>query len=296
MNLEIKKDSTHSFAFPRDVFGNDRRYRHGKVAITTATIGITTADGEVLLAPCNMTIATDTFSATKSWDAAGQPVGQNLIVTFTINGSIFNRFADIYNYPFLNTVCDDNLFAKDRALANAAWRVSGKATGGSTSTLVDTSRIEDDDFFTGGMIELFFDDHLELREITSFVKSSGTITFTPVTAIVTAGLGYAARESFQADIDQAAEEVQERFAQIEKRAYLLIDHGQMKGAIVNRTMANYWRQKIKTANDEFAIKADYYANEYESYFKNTIWKYDEDGDAKLRLEEQNESSRVRWHR
>jgi len=296
MNIEIRKDSTHSFSFPGNVFGNERRYKHGKVTITTATIGITTASGAVLLAPIGMPIATDTFSASYSWSAAGQPVDENLIVTFTINGTVFNRFADIYYYPFQNTVCDDDLFARDKALAGDAWSIAGKATGGSTSTLIDTSLLKDDGFFTGGMIELFFDDHLERRDITGFSKTTKTITFDPVAATVVAGMGYAARASFQENIDIAAEEVQERFAQIEKRTYLLIDHSQMKTAIINKALANYWRQKKKTETDEFALKEKDYLDDYESCFRNTVWKYDKDKDLRLNADEQAELSQPRWRR
>ncbi len=297
MNLEVKKSAVHSFSFPNNVFGSDRRYKNLPVVVTTATIKIEKMGGTEILAATAMTISVDTYSASYSWDSTGQDVTENYRVTFTINGAEYVRFFDIYNYPFVHTVCDDDLFGIDRSLKESTWRVSGKATSGTTATLVDTNRIEDDAKFNGGMIELFYDDRIIRRDITSFVKTTKTITFTPVVDVaVSAGLGYAARESFQAEIDTAADEVQERFTQIEKRAYLLIDHSQTKKPIIYKTLANYWRHKIREKDDEFDLRHKYYLGEYENYFTNTIWKYDVDMDALIDAEEAATSSRVRWHR
>jgi hypothetical protein len=298
MNLEVKKDDTaHTFSFPNDVFGNDRRLKNSKVAITTAKIKITKSGGTSVLTETNMTIAVDTFSASYSWDATGQDVEENYILTFTINGAIYNRFIDIYYYPFLNTVCDNDLFAIDKSVKEKSWRVAGSATGGTLTTLVDTNRIEDDDKFNGGLIELYYDSKIETREITDFVKTTNTFTFTPAVSVaVSDGLGYAARESYQEDIDYAADEVRERFTQIEKRAYLLLDHSQARRAIINKTLANYWRQKVKAEDDEYDIKYKFYLSEFESYFANTKWKYDADADAELDDDEFILNTRPRWER
>lgn len=297
MNLEAKKDSVHSFSFPNNVFGSERRLKNLPVAITSATIKIDKPGGTEILAATAMAISVDTYSATYSWNSTGQDVGENYAVTFTINGTVYVRFMDIYNYPFLHTVCDDDLFAIDQTLKDSTWHVSGKATSGTTATLVDTNRIEDDGKFNGGMIDLFYDDAIVRRDITSFVKTTKTITFTPVVSVaVSAGLGYAARESFQASIDTAADEVQERFTQIEKRAYLLIDHSQTKKPIIYKTLANYWRQKVKEKDDEYDLRYKYYLEEYENYFTNTIWKYDTDWNALIDDDETAMRSRARWSR
>jgi hypothetical protein len=297
LNLEAKKDATHSFSFPNDVFGSERRLKNLPVAITTATISIDKGDGTAILAAAAMTISGDTYSASYSWDSTGQVVAENYRVTFTINGAVYVRFMDIYNYVFGHTVCDDDLFAIDRELRDKTWRVAGKATDGTTSTLVDTNRIEDDAKFNGGMIELFYDAGIQRRNITSFTKTTKTILFTPVVDVaVSEGLGYAARESFQSEIDTASDEVQERFTQIEKRAYLLIDYSQTKKPIIYKVLANYWRQKVKEKDDEYDLRYRHYLEEYENYFANTIWKYDEDKDALIDDEETAMRSRVRWFR
>jgi len=301
MNIEIQKDTTYTFNFPNDVFGNTNRYKNMPIAITTATIQIITADDGAILAETNMTIAVDTYSATYAWDSSTAQfdagIYENYIVKFKINSEYYNRFFDIYYYPFINAVCDEDLFSKDSSIQAARWAVSGKANSGTTGTLVDTNRFEDDDFFKGGEIELYYDDKIEYRKIVSFVKATNTITFLPVvTVAVSADLGYAARESFQDEIDESAHEVQERFRQIDRRAYLLIDHSQIKTPIILRTLANIWRKRIKELEDEYDIKYQYYAKEFESYFERTIWKYDSDASGAIDPGEENETTYIKWNR
>jgi len=297
MNLEVKKDSTHTFNFPEDVFDSLKISKNQKVAISSAKITILTGEGGEVLEEKSMTVAADTYSASYAWDSTDQAVDINYIVKFEVDGTIYQRFFDIYYFPFVNTVTDDDLFAKDKIIKKNSWRVSGKADDGSVTTLKDSNRTEEDDFFDGGIIELYYDDKIEIRDIISFSNSLNEITFLPaVSEAVSQDLGYSARESFQDIINTAADETQKRFNQIKRRAYLLIDHSQIKDAIIYKALANIWRQKIKEKDDEYDIQYQHYLGEYNSYFSNTLWKYDSDYSGTIESDEESETSYPKWER
>ena len=297
MNLEIKQDSTHTFTFPDDVFESSYWQSNQKTVITSATIEITDALDDEIQAVTNMTISGDTYSATYNWDSTDEDIKENYIVKFVINGVCYNRFFDIYLYPFQNTVTDDDLFAKDSSLKEYVHKKSGKADSGTITTLVDSNRIEDDNFFNGGVIEIYFNEKIEKRNVADFVSSTNTITFTPaVYTSVSEGIGYSLRESFQNEINEAGKEVQLRFRQMNRRAYLLIDHTQVKELIVFKTLANYWHHKVKSIDDEYHIKYNYYFQKYESLFTNTVWKYDTNADGTITDDEANELTQINWKR
>jgi hypothetical protein len=216
----------------------------------------------------------------------------------TIDGEKINRFFDIYYYPFINQVIDDDLYKEDKHLKAESWEVSGKATSGTTSTLVDENIQEADDYFNGGIIELYYDDRLEIRKITDYDSATRTITFSPVVGTaVNADLGYSARSSYQDLIDIAGIQVQERFQQMEKRAYLLIDHTQMNRCIIYKALALWYKDKRKELEDEYDLKFQYYTESLETYISTTIWKYDRDSSGFIDQEQEDKTtSRALWHR
>lgn len=288
MNLEIKKDSIYTFDFTKI-------NKNIAVDIVSATIQIDDPDGVVLMEATAMSICDNV--ASYMWDSADEKIKENYIVKFVIDGECYNRFFDIYCFPFLNTVIDDNLFAKDKSIKDFIWRVSGKANSGTVNTLIDTNRIEAEDHFNGGVIDLFYEGKTERRNITDFVNATNTIHFLPVVSVaVSENLGYAARESFQDEIDEAGKEVQERFNQIKKRAYLLIDHTQFSTPIIHKTLENFWRRKIKEEGDEFDLKYRYYQSMFNNYFTNMVLKYDKDADCLIEAGEEEIQNRIVFHR
>jgi hypothetical protein len=289
MNLEIQKDSTYTFTYTKV-------NKNLPVNISTATIEITEANGDEVLASTSMTV-TDNI-ASYAWDSTDIDVGCNYIAKMTIDSDIIPRFFDIYYYPFQNLVIDNDLFKEDKHLKADSWEISGKADSGTTSTLVDANIQEADDYYNGGIIELYYDDQLEVRQITDYDSATRTITFSPVVSTaVSADLGYSARKSYQDLIDIAGEQVQERFQQMEKRAYLLIDHSQMNRCIIYKALALWYKDKRKEIEDEYDLKFQYYTESLETYISTTIWKYDRDYSGAIDQEQEDATtSRISWHR
>ena len=82
--------------------------------------------------------------------------------------------------------------------------VSGTATGGSTTTLIDTKRLEQDDYFNGGT--LFFRSGTGLinttATVTDYAQSPGKFTFAAQTA-VSSGVIYSASNQHRDTLVQA---------------------------------------------------------------------------------------------
>jgi hypothetical protein len=291
MNLEVRYgDTAHVFSY-------SKVEKNQAVNITTATITITDRQGSELQAETNMTISGNTASYT--WDSSDQEIDCNYIAIMKIDGVYINRFFDIYYYPFQNLVVDSDLFKEDSRLKNEIAEFSGKADSGNTSTLVDANLADtSDDDYNGGLIELFYDGKSEIRKITDYSASTNTVTFSPVVnTAVSEGLGYCIRKSYQELIDLAGEQMQERFQQMEKRPYLLIDHSQMNRVIIYKAIELYYKDKRKEIDDEYDLKMRYYQDALNTYMETTIWKYDSNSTGTLDLtDEEKVTSRIVWHR
>lgn len=80
---------------------------------------------------------------------------------------------------------------------------TGTATGGSTTTLIDTARDEPDDFFNKGLLLI---DHATpvIVKVTDFVQSTGTFTFATSTAVTAATKYTAVDERIPLDVIKTA--------------------------------------------------------------------------------------------
>jgi hypothetical protein len=296
MNIEVKKDSAHVFNFPGDVFGDDKWFQNQKQKINSAKITIKSANNETLIDDVDMMTDTDQYTAYYEWDSTDQPVDCDYTVLMTINGVCYNRFFDIYLFPFQNTVCDNDLFREDRELQRDSYNVSGTAESGSTTTLIDSNRIENDGHFNGGLIEFYFDNKTEIREVKSYVDAQKKFIFDEISNAIVDGVGYSVRQSYQDLIDLAGERIQEKFQQLEKRAYLLMDHTQAKTAIIYMTLALYWLQKRKEEGDEYDLKYTHYDKSVDTFFIQTHWKYDKDADGQIEDGEKDVITKIQWER
>jgi len=68
------------------------------------------------------------------------------------------------------------------------------ATGGSTTTLVDTTLIEPNDYYNGGTLLIDQATPVAVR-ITDFASTTGTFTFSAITTAVVSDIGYTAVHS-----------------------------------------------------------------------------------------------------
>lgn len=100
-------------------------------------------------------------------------------IDYVVSGNTYYTtvYYDVINQPFQSMLSDDDLIKELPQIRDKGYRQFGTANSGSTTTIVDLELQRfDDDYFTGGLAKSF--DREELREITDFVSSTGTITTT----------------------------------------------------------------------------------------------------------------------
>lgn len=289
--IEIQKDSTYTFTIFKE-------NQNTSVIPSTALITITDSAGTQLLASTAMTINATTGVCTYAWDSTGVATGLNYIVKYNLDSdNTITRLFDIYLYPFTNLVTDDDLLLEYEDIKTGAWEASNTSQSGSTSTLVDNNRYEDDNYWKGGIIEIYQDNKSYVRQVISFVSSTNTITFSPVLDVAILTDKYIIRKSYQSQITYAGNKVCLDYKKINKRASLIIDSNTVKYLIIYKFFSEFFFKLIKSSEDEYSIKYDYYSNKYKTEFESLSLVYDADGDSVIDDGEENEKiGQIKWYR
>jgi len=290
--IEIEYGSTYTFTYFKEV-------KNTSVIPSAAKISIYGSDNSIIIENQDMTIDGSTGVCTYDWDSAGYSVGRNYSVKYILDGgNPVVRFFDIYLYPFINDVTDDDLFNVNKSIRDDTWGKAGAAESGTTSTLVDSVLSGyDDGYWTGGIITIYQGDRIEERKITNFVKSTGTITFSPLLSTAVNTNTYEIRKSYQDKILLAGEMVQNDFRRQNKRAYLLIDHYQVKWLIIYKFFEEYFGDLIKEEGDEYEKQSIRYGNKYRSDMETMTMVYDENEDGAASEDEQDiRPLAPRWER
>lgn len=289
--IEVQKNSTYTF---------EHFIESKNTAIIPSTANITIMDksGTEILASTAMTINGTSGLCTYDWDSTGNDTGFNYQVKFELDSyDPVIRLFDIVLYPFVNNVTDSDLILENRSLETSYAEVSGSATGGTTSTIVDAKRFEADDYYNGGVITIYKDNDVYERTITDYVSSTKTFTFTPVLDFTPTDEEYTARTSFQDGIDLAGTKVQLYFRKLEKRASLIMDSYTCKQLIIYKFFENYYFTLMKEEGDEFSIKHSYYQRLYQTEMESLNLVYDINGDGSItEAEEDRNIGQIRWYR
>jgi len=279
--IEVEKDSTYTFTYWQE--------SNNTVDIpSTAKISIYEPDGTAIATDQNMSIAADGI-CTYAQSFSGYDSDRNYWVKYVLDsGTPVVRFFDIYKYPFVNNVTESDLLSENKVIKEGVFDESGTAESGTVNTLVDSKlKNYEDDVFNGGVIEIYQNDDIIERKITDFASSTGTVTFSPNTTAITTEK-YALRGSYQEDLDTAAEQVQLDFKAITKRAYLVIDHYQLKWLIIYKFFERFYSPLRKTDTDEYSIQYKNYADKYNTAFQSMNLTYDEDEDEEIGTDEENQ--------
>lgn len=288
--IEIQKENT---AYVFTYFSENK---NGPVVPSVATIEILTQDGTTLLSSTSMTIDSTTGECTYSWDATGQSVNKNYQVKFTIDNVAIVRFFDIYYYVFRNDVTEDDLFLENDLIKGDVWEEAGKSESGTITTIVDSNRQEVDDYWNGGIVEIYQNSEILERKVVDFVNSTNTITFTPSLNVPAGENEYIIRKSYFDKIAYAGNMVQLDFKNIEKRAYLVIDYYQLKYLIIYKFFENWFQNKRSKDGDDNDIQYKHYADKYSSLFESMNLNYDEDSDGIIDDDEENTTNQIKWNR
>lgn len=188
-------------------------------------------------------------------------------------------FYDVVYAILKSVITDIDIINELPQLKDNGWRVHGTADNGSTTTIVDAelTRYEDDYFTNGTSTNLTTD---EMREITDFVSSTGTVTIPTATATV-AGHKFILTRAYTKEINRAFEKIEELIIRAGQRPYLILDSYDLKEVHTYYAVAEVCKGLTGAGGTDtfwWQMWKDYEAKAY-AVFKSIKFKYDESNDG-----------------
>lgn len=285
MSLEVREDSTYTFSHEKIV-------SNVPTLIESATARILDRNGSVLQASTTMDLSGSAVNiASLTVDFSDDPStsltyarARNYRIEMTIDNVIYNYFFDIVRYPFVNLVTDQDLIDENSMLADGIAEEEGDATDGSSTSIIDTNRLESDDFWNGGKVTIFpIEDtgSIEERLITNFIKDTGTIVFDPAITTPVTTEHYLLRKSYQSLITRAGNIVKDDIASAKEKAYLMIDSSQVNRLIIYKALEKYLIPIRKEKDDQYDIMIQEYREQYNKLFLSIPLIFDQDDSGSI---------------
>ncbi len=290
MKLEAQEDDA-AFVFTFTSYVNDIQTN-----ITAATIVIKNPGGTELVASVAMS-GTGTPTVTHTEDLSASPsageweIARNYIAVLTIDGIDHIQLLDIVRYPFINEVNIDDLRNENRdALDIGGSKIEGTADSGSTTTVVDSTKVGADTF-AGGAIEIYPADNSErstFHTVDSFTSGTGTFTFSPARDDAVATNQYTVRRSYDEDITRAGDLVKSDLWKKTQRAYLILDNTQVRDMIVYKFFERLFIKRRKAISDDNSdhIQYLYYRDQFNNEYDGLPLAYDSDDDGIIDADEE----------
>lgn len=277
--------------FSIDVYDtNDQKLIPTSATITVYKPGTTTKliDAGVMGVAANGTL-TYSLTATHNDVADADYKAVIVYVYATVSYTAPFVYYDVVQSKLKSIITDLDVVNELPQLRENGWRVHGTADSGSTTTIVDAElKRYEDDYFTGGLATNLTND--EVRNITDFVSSSGTVTI--VTATTTAsGNKYVLTRSFKKEILRAFEKIEELVIRAGQRPNLILDPYDLKEVHTYYAVAEVCKGMTGAGGTDtfwWQMWKDYEAKAY-AVFKSINFKYDASDDGLLTDSERGKS-------
>lgn len=208
---------------------------------------------------------------------------ENFRIQWTYDGNIENHLFDVVQVPINNVVIDADLYTYIPEMRTKLYTYSGVTTGGSTTTIIDASLATDERDYKGGMLQVVNGADLHEARVIDFVKSSGTVTFSPARAdAVIAGEQYLIRESYSTLIDVAFDDYVMRDVRAKVGiAAGYIDGKAVKKLIIFKALEIYARSMREAELDKWDAIAKDMAVNYSAELNKMRLPYDRNGDGNI---------------
>jgi len=256
-----------------------------KVIPTSATLTVYKPGGtEKLLDAVTMTVAADGLLSYALTAVLNADVGFNYRAEITYADAMGTHYAtlfyDVVRSGLISVVVDEDVVTELPQLRALGWRVHGTATGGSTTSIVDTNLATyDDDFFTGGVATSLAKD--ETREITDFTASTGTVSTAAFSAAIAVGEKYVLRRAFTKEIKRAFEKVRARLVRAGKNPDKVLDPYDLREAHIFVAVAEICKGQVADSG-EGSMWWDFwkdYERQADTAFNGLSLKYDTTNDG-----------------
>ena len=217
--------------------------------------------------------------------------GLNFIAIWTyVSGGdtfIIRQLFDVVLSVLAIPIVDEDLYNELSSLREVTRQVQGTATAGAAGTLTDTGRKEEDDFWTGGFIEILTGTGLgQKRVVSDFVKSTGVISVDAnwVTNPDTTSV-YRIIRSYTKKIEQSFEKLETMIYNKGQRHSLIIESSQIKYPLIYLVVHFACLDLTADPEDKWERLANKYWELFQSEFNNMVVEYDADESGTIEEEE-----------
>jgi hypothetical protein len=299
MKQQFREDKTGTLKL--SIYSNNR-----PLVPTSATITLYKPSGEVLEASGAVSgIDSTTGEMTYSLTATHTDVANlNYKAEWAyVSGGVTyyeNQLFDVVKSILSIPIVDDDLYNELESLRKVNHQSSGTASSGTASTLVDTKRKEDDNYWKGGLIEIIAGTGVgQIRTTTSFTQSTGSFAITPdfVTTPDTTSV-YRVVKSFTNKIKQCFEKLEEMLYGMGKRNELILESSQIKIPLLYLTIHFICLDLMDESDDKWDRLSKVYWDKFKEAFTGMRLEYDssETGFIEGGEEEQQSPTEVRLFR
>jgi hypothetical protein len=261
------------------VYDNNRPLIPSSANITLTKPDGTSLQAQVAVTAIDSTTGEMTYSLTTTHTATAD-INYKAVWDYVVSGVTYyqTQLFDVVKSLLSIPITDDDLYNELESLRKAYPLGKGTATAGASSTLTDTLRREEDNYWKGGTIEIVTGTGIgQKRDITTFVQSTGVITVTPAwTTNPDTTSKYVLTKSYSKKIQAAFDKICTMLYDKGKRHNLILESSQISVPLTYLTIHMIALDLMDEAEDKWSRLASLYWDKFDKAFNNMKLDYDED--------------------
>lgn len=264
---------------------------------TSALITLYNPTGGLLQAQASASVSSTTGEMTYSLTTthtATLGLNYRAVWEYIIGSTTYyeEQLFDVVRSRLAIPITDDDLYNELNSLRQANVQKTGTATSTTSNTLVDTANLkEDDDFWTGGRVEIIAGTGAnQVRDISDFVQSTSTITVSPAwTTTPDTTSTFRIIRSFTKQIQQSFDKLTTMIYNKGQRHALIIESSQIRVPMIYLTIHTLCLDLMKESDDKYSRLATLYWDKFNQSFDTMKLEYDEDESGTIDDEEEQRS-------
>ena len=278
MKQEVLKDKTGTIRFTP--------YIDNRPAIaSSATVILKRPDGSTLQASTAATVNATTGEITYSTTAShNDTLDQNFIAewTYIVSGTTYyyTTLYDVVLHKLSITVVDQDLMDEQSDIMELNESYAGVVDSSTASTLVDDDlKNYDNDYWNNGKVEIFntATGAKQVRTVTDFVSSTGTLTVTPNWGTnPDSTYSFIVRRGFAVKIEKAFGEMLDDVRRNGFRPALILESTDLHTPHVKKALAMICKDAMKESDDKWHELYKIYSQEYADAMSKINFQYDMD--------------------
>lgn len=278
LHREVQKGIDVPFSFSR--FDSK-----GQVIPTSGTYDIkdnsgTSVQNGVLVIDADGNMSFDFLTANNDTVAANFKI-ELLYVVNTVDTREYILF-DVVETPLINIVTDKDLFVYVNVLRDKTFEKMGQTTSpGTTTTIVDVSLLADNRDWTGARGRIVQSGNTLDFRVTTWNRTTTTITFEPAIVATAAGDFYNLRQSFDETIEESFSMVRQDVRNKFGYTAGFIDSNVLKNLVVFKSLMFICNSNIESADDKWSLWTTTFMDDYKSEWGKLQEPYDTDNNGNI---------------